>query len=58
MPQIEIWAHFPPPIRRHLIERMHDRSLGLDDLNQLRLWIEPCPKTFLLANQPAEGTNL
>lgn len=81
MPKIEIWAHFPPPIRRHLIERMHDRSISLDDLNRLRLWIEsgpevpegkwykdfgsfklcgegPYPKTFLLANQPAEGTSL
>jgi hypothetical protein len=43
MPQIEIWSRLPPAVRDHLIERMHDRNIGLEDLNQLRLWIESGP---------------
>jgi hypothetical protein len=43
MPQIEIWARIPPAIRDHLIERMRDRNIGLDDLNQLRVWLETRP---------------
>ena len=44
MPQIETWARLPPAIRDHLIERMRDRSISLEDLNQLRLWIESTPE--------------
>jgi hypothetical protein len=44
MPRIEIWARLPPAIRDHLIERMRDRKISLDDLNQLRLWIESTPE--------------
>ena len=44
MPRIEIWARLPPAIRDHLIERMRDRSISLEDLNQLRLWIESTPE--------------
>ena len=40
MPQIETWLRLPDAIRNHLIERMHDRDIGLDDLNKLRLWME------------------
>ena len=31
-----------PPCRssNHLVERMHDRNISLEDLNQLRLWME------------------
>ena len=43
MPQIETWSRLPPAIRNHLVERMHDRSISLDDLNRLRLWIESKP---------------
>jgi hypothetical protein len=40
MPQIENWSRLPQAVRDHLIERMRDRKISLDDLNQLRLWIE------------------
>ena len=43
MPQIETWAHLPAAVRAHLVERMHDRKVSLQDLNQLRLWIESKP---------------
>jgi hypothetical protein len=43
MPQIEIWSRLPSAIRGHLIERMHDRHIGLQDLNQLRVWMESKP---------------
>jgi hypothetical protein len=44
MPQIETWPRLPVAIREHLIERMRDRKIGLDDLNQLRIWIESKPE--------------
>lgn len=44
MPKIEVWAKFPDALKRHLIERMRDRSISLTDLNQLRLWIESNPE--------------
>jgi hypothetical protein len=44
MPQIETWPRFPVAIREHWIERMRDRKIGLDDLNQLRIWIESKPE--------------
>jgi len=43
MPKIETWDSLPVAVRRHLIERMRDRSIGITDLNQLRLWIESKP---------------
>ena len=43
MPQIEIWSRLPPTIRDHLVDRMRDRKISLDDLNRLRLWIESKP---------------
>jgi hypothetical protein len=43
MPKIETWDEFPLAIRRHLIDRMRDRSISIADLNQLRLWIESSP---------------
>lgn len=43
MPQIETRARLPAAIRVHLVERMHDRNISVDDLNQLRLWIEAQP---------------
>lgn len=44
MPQIENWARLPTPLRDHLVERMHDRNISLQDLNRLRLWIETNPE--------------
>jgi hypothetical protein len=44
MPQIEIWSRLPVAIRDHLVDRMRDRKISLDDLNQLRLWIESRPE--------------
>jgi len=37
MPQIETWLRLPAALRKHLVERMHDRNISVDDLNQLRL---------------------
>ena len=44
MSRIENWIHFPPALRQHLVERMNDRAIGLDDLNQLRIWMETRPE--------------
>ena len=43
MPQIENWSRLAQAVRDHLVERMRDRKISLDDLNQLRLWIETKP---------------
>ena len=43
MPQIESWPRIPAAIRDHLTERMRDRNISLDDLNQLRIWLETKP---------------
>lgn len=40
MPKIATWSQMPAAVREHLIERMHDRKIGLDDLNRLRVWLE------------------
>jgi hypothetical protein len=44
MPKIETWRNMPPGIRQHLIDRMRDRAISLDDLNLLRLWIDTEPE--------------
>jgi hypothetical protein len=44
MPKIAGWSEFPEGIRGHLIERMRDRRITLEDLNRLRLWIESDPE--------------
>jgi len=44
MPKIGTWRNLPPAVRQHLIERMRDRSIGIPDLNQLRLWIDSRPE--------------
>jgi hypothetical protein len=49
MPQIETWPRLPQAIREHLIERMHDRRISLDDLNRLRLWMESKPEVPVAA---------
>ena len=43
MPQIETWSRLPAALRDHLVERMRDRNITLQDLNQLRLWMETKP---------------
>jgi hypothetical protein len=43
MPQIESWPRIPAAIRDHLVERMRDRHISLEDLNQLRGWLETKP---------------
>jgi len=43
MPQIETWPRLPTGIRDHLVERMRDRKIALDDLNKLRIWMETKP---------------
>jgi hypothetical protein len=44
MPQIETWSRLAVGIRDHLIDRMRDRSIRLEDLNVLRVWLgsKPC----------------
>ena len=44
MPKIASWSNMPTAIRQHLMERMRERNIGLDDLNRLRLWIESQPE--------------
>jgi hypothetical protein len=43
MPEIETWPRIPAAIRDHLIERMRDRNIKVEDLNRLRLWLESKP---------------
>jgi hypothetical protein len=43
MPQIASWSQIPQAIRNHIVERMRDRNISLDDLNRLRIWIESAP---------------
>lgn len=44
MPKIETWSRIPVVLRNHLVERMRDRDITLEDLNQLRLWMEMRPE--------------
>ena len=44
MPQIANWSQIPAGIRQHLVQRMQDRNIGLEDLNRLRQWIESRPQ--------------
>ena len=44
MPKLEQWANFPKKVRQHLIQRMADRSITIEDLKQLRLWVESNPE--------------
>ena len=43
MPTISKWSKLPAGVRAHLMERMHDRNIDIDDLNRLRTWIESNP---------------
>lgn len=44
MPAIARWKDLPPGVREHLIERMHERSISLADLNRLRTWVDSRPE--------------
>jgi hypothetical protein len=44
MPRIESWDNLPANVRQHLIDRMHERTISIADLNQLRLWITAQPE--------------
>jgi hypothetical protein len=44
MPRIETWSRLPLALRDHLVERMRDRNISIDDLNRLRLWIDTKPE--------------
>lgn len=44
MPKIATWPEFPSAVREHLLERMRDRNVRLEDLNRLRLWIASHPE--------------
>ncbi len=44
MPRIEKWPRLPAAVRDHLVERMRDRHISLEDLNRLRLWLETEPE--------------
>jgi hypothetical protein len=44
MPRIAKWSALPPAVRAHLIERMRDRRVTIEDLNRLRIWIETEPE--------------
>jgi hypothetical protein len=37
IPKIEAWGKMPPGVRHHLMDRMLDRAISLNDLNQIRL---------------------
>ena len=43
MPKIGNWSNLPAGLRQRLIERMHDRSIDIANLNELRIWIESGP---------------
>jgi hypothetical protein len=44
MPKLERWPKIPASIRVHLTERMRDRKISVEDLNQLRLWVKSSPE--------------
>jgi hypothetical protein len=43
MPGIGRWDDLPQGVRQHLIDRMRDRAISIEDLNKLRVWIESRP---------------
>ncbi|MGH9453095.1 MAG: hypothetical protein ACRD2O_03900 [Terriglobia bacterium] len=43
MPRIETWSRLPAALRDHLIDRMRDRNISWEDLNELRVWLELKP---------------
>lgn len=43
MPKVAAWPQIPAGIRNHLVQRMHDRGINLEDLNRLRIWLDSKP---------------
>lgn len=43
MTAIKPWRELPAGVRDHLVERLRDRSISVDDLNLLRVWMESKP---------------
>ena len=43
MSELAVWDQFPAAIQQHLVERMRDRRITIEDLNRLRRWIESRP---------------
>jgi hypothetical protein len=43
MPHLKTWKSLPVGIRKHLLDRMRDRNISVEDLNRLRLWVESKP---------------
>lgn len=41
---MKTWSRLPTALRDHLVQRMHDRNISLEDLNRLRLWMETKPE--------------
>lgn len=44
MPKIESWDNLLSEVRSHLIDRLQDRSISPNDLNELRKWVETRPE--------------
>ena len=44
MPYLETWSRLPAAVRDHLVERMHERNIGLEDLDRLRVWVQSKPE--------------
>ena len=42
MPKIQ-WIDLPPVLRRHLLDRLEDRKIKVEDLYRLKLWRESQP---------------
>ena len=42
MPKVQ-WSKLPPALRDHLLDRLRDRQITVEDLYQLKLWRESEP---------------
>jgi len=43
VPRIQ-WTKLPPALREHLLDRLRERQISVDDLYQLKLWRESDPE--------------
>lgn len=43
MPKIR-WVQLPQGVRDHLLERLHERKVTIEDLHELKRWIETDPE--------------
>jgi hypothetical protein len=44
MPKLETWRNLPDAVGAHLVQRMRERNVSIDDLNRVRIWIESKPE--------------